>query len=73
MENKCFYTKNGFSLGDAFEELVNLPLFPTVGLQTPGEEIEANFGLEPFLYDIQQEIDAVKQKLTSNIINFPGI
>lgn len=71
VENKCFYTKNGFSLGDAFEDLVNLPLYPIVGLQTPGEEIEANFGLEPFVYDIQQEIDAVKQKLTSNIINFP--
>lgn len=71
VENKCFYTKNGFSLGDAFEDLVNMPLYPTVGLQTPGEEIVANFGLEPFMYDIQQEIDAVKQKLTSNIINFP--
>lgn len=47
------------------------PLYPIVGLQTPGEEIEANFGLEPFMYDIQQEIDQVRQKLTANIINFP--
>ena len=71
VENKCFYTKNGFSLGDAFEDLVKMPLYPIVGLQTPGEEIEANFGLEPFMYDIQQEMDQVRQKLTANIINFP--
>lgn len=71
VENKCFYTKNGFSLGDAFEDLVKESLYPIVGLQTPGEEIEANFGLEPFMYDIQQEIDQVRQKLTANIINFP--
>ena len=29
----------------------NIRLFPTVGLQTPGELIEANFGTKPFLFD----------------------
>jgi hypothetical protein len=28
-------------------------LYPTVGLQTPGEMIDANFGQEPFLFDIE--------------------
>lgn len=32
----CFYTKNGHNLGVAFTELP-LHLYPTVGLQTPGE------------------------------------
>ena len=28
-------------------------LYPTVGLQTPGEVVEANFGQQPFVFDIQ--------------------
>ena len=31
-------------------------LFPTIGLQTPGEVIEANFGNESFIYDIDDYI-----------------
>jgi hypothetical protein len=29
-------------------------LFPSVGLQTPGEEVEVNFGQQPFMYDIEK-------------------
>ncbi|KAK2189475.1 hypothetical protein NP493_106g07006 [Ridgeia piscesae] len=56
----CFYTKNGISLGIAFRELPSY-LYPTVGLQTPGEVIEANFGQSPFVYDIE---DYIKVLLT---------
>jgi len=28
-------------------------LYPTVGLQTPGEIVEANFGRNPFIFDIE--------------------
>ena len=28
-------------------------LYPTVGLQTPGEIVEANFGQSPFVFDIE--------------------
>ena len=38
-----FYTKNGVNLGIAFEN-VPLNLYPTVGLQSPGEIADANFG-----------------------------
>lgn len=31
----------------------NLPLFPAVGLQTPGEIVEANFGESPFVFDFE--------------------
>lgn len=71
IENKCFYTKNGLNLGVAFIELASVPLFPTVGLQTPGEELEANFGLEPFCYDIEQDMIALKKRITESINNFP--
>jgi hypothetical protein len=71
VENKCFYTKNGFSLGVAFSDLPNVPLYPTVGLQTPGEEVEANFGLEPFVYDIEQDLEALRTRITSSISQYP--
>ena len=71
VENNCFFTKNGYNLGIAFHDLPNVPLYPTVGLQTPGEEVEANFGLEPFKYDIEDDMKALRQRITGSIINFP--
>ena len=37
-------------------DLVSLQpnLYPTVGLQTPGEIVDANFGQQPFIYDIEE-------------------
>lgn len=70
-ENNCFFTKNGYNLGVAFSELPNIPLFPTVGLLTPGEEVEANFGSEPFRYDIDDDMKALRQRITSSIIHHP--
>lgn len=71
IENVCFYTKNGLNLGKAFENLAAVSLYPTVGLQTPGEEVEANFGMEPFMYDIEDDMKALKQRITSSILEFP--
>ena len=34
--------------------LLQSNLYPTVGLQTPGEVVEANFGQKPFVYDIEE-------------------
>ena len=31
-------------------------LYPTVGLQTPGEIVEANFGRSPFVFDIEDYV-----------------
>ena len=33
-------------------------LYPTVGLQTPGEVVEANFGQSAFVYDIEDYMRA---------------
>ncbi|CAG2174333.1 unnamed protein product, partial [Oppiella nova] len=71
ISGNCFYTKNGLNLGVAFPDLPNVPLYPTVGLQTPGEEVEANFGCEPFCYDIEEDINALKKQLTESIVEFP--
>jgi hypothetical protein len=43
-------------------------LYPTVGLQTPGEVIDANFGQEPFLFDIEGEMRAIRRKTRSTFI-----
>lgn len=62
--NLCFYTKNGVHLGTAFRDLPS-KLYPTVGLQTPGEEVDANFGQEPFKYE--QIEDLMKQMRSESI------
>ncbi|XP_055343672.1 ran-binding protein 9-like isoform X2 [Paramacrobiotus metropolitanus] len=51
VNNSCFYTKNGLMLGVAFE---NLPsnLYPCVGLQSVGENVETNFGQTEFMFDL---------------------
>ncbi|KRZ63180.1 Ran-binding protein 10 [Trichinella nativa] len=42
-------------------------LYPTVGLQTPGEVVEVNFGQQPFEYDIMEEIKQVRYEVFLNI------
>ncbi|KAI8637523.1 hypothetical protein BD408DRAFT_424408 [Parasitella parasitica] len=51
--NTAFFTKNGVSLGCAFDAIeVSSPLYPCVGLSTRGEKIAANFGQQEFAFDI---------------------
>ncbi|KAI8080167.1 concanavalin A-like lectin/glucanase domain-containing protein [Gilbertella persicaria] len=49
-----FFTKNGISLGCEYEFHQDRLYYPCIGLSTPGEKVAANFGQEPFLFDIQQ-------------------
>ena len=63
VDHSCFYTKNGLHIGTAFKNLPNISFFPTVGLQTPNEELCANFGQQPFLFDFE---DYVKEWRNSN-------
>lgn len=69
IDGSCFYTKNGHHLGVAFQDLPG-QLYPTVGLQTPGEVIDANFGQEPFLFDIEGEMKELRRKTQAVIANF---
>jgi len=66
IDGSCFYTKNGHHLGVAFKDLPP-NLYPTVGLQTPGEMIDANFGQEPFLFDIEGEMIELRRRTRSVI------
>lgn len=47
-------------------------LYPTVGLQTPGEEVDANFGQEPFKFDqIEDMMKQMRGQIKTAIYNFP--
>ncbi|KAI8386993.1 concanavalin A-like lectin/glucanase domain-containing protein [Blakeslea trispora] len=64
-----FFTKNGISLGPAFELDKDMPYYPCVGLSTPGERITANFGQQPFLFDI---VDYIKNQQVSFHLSIPS-
>ncbi|KAM9807952.1 ran-binding protein 10 [Neosynchiropus ocellatus] len=70
INNTCFYTKNGISLGVAFTDLPP-NLYPTVGLQTPGEIVDANFGQQPFVFDIEDYMSEWRAKIHGMITRFP--
>ncbi|XP_020844982.1 ran-binding protein 10 isoform X3 [Phascolarctos cinereus] len=70
INNTCFYTKNGHSLGIAFTDLP-ANLYPTVGLQTPGEIVDANFGQQPFVFDIEDYMREWRAKIQGTIKRFP--
>lgn len=70
IENTCFYTKNGYNLGVAFRDLPG-DLYPTVGLQTPSESVEANFGHNPFEFDIHEYVKEWHLKTRATIERFP--
>ncbi|ALC40604.1 RanBPM [Drosophila busckii] len=64
VNNTCFFTKNGVDLGIAFRDLPT-KLYPTVGLQTAGEEVDVNFGQEPFKFD---KIQDMMKEMRSNVL-----
>lgn len=46
-------------------------LYPTVGLQTPGEIVDANFGQQPFLFDIEDYMREWRAKVQGTVHCFP--
>lgn len=68
--NCCFYTKNGVNLGIAFR---NLPksLYATVGVESPGEVVEANFGQSPFVFDFEGHRREIMTKIEREMMGRP--
>lgn len=55
LNKKIFFSKNGKALPFIFCDVFGserLPTSPMVGLRTPGETIEINFGKKPFEFDL---------------------
>ncbi|KAL1599396.1 hypothetical protein SLS59_006413 [Nothophoma quercina] len=66
--NTAFFTKNGHMLGTAFRDLKpNVPYFPTIGMKKPGETLRANFGQEPFAFDIDKMVQDEKAAIQEEI------
>lgn len=60
--------------GNVFSHLSLYPqpnLYPTVGLQTPGEIVDANFGQQPFVFDIEDYMSEWRAKIHGMIARFP--
>ncbi|KAF7723012.1 hypothetical protein EC973_002428 [Apophysomyces ossiformis] len=56
-DKTAFYTKNGVHLGTAFHSInTTAPLFPCIGLRSPGELVTVNFGQDAFMFDIAQYV-----------------
>lgn len=67
IENSCFYTLNGYNIGTSFEDILT-EIYPTVGLQTLLESIEANFGLTPCKFDIDKYMDEYRNQTRPAIV-----
>lgn len=54
--------------GIAFRDLKpNVPYYPTIGLKKPGETLRANFGQEPFAFDIDKMMQDEKAAIQEEI------
>ncbi|KAJ1328526.1 hypothetical protein BSLG_010258 [Batrachochytrium salamandrivorans] len=70
------FTKNGIMLGVAFRNILRnkkngFRLYPAVGLRTPGEVIEVNFGARPFKFDITQYCKEERSRFKAYIHDIP--
>lgn len=64
----AFFTKNGNFLGNAFHELRNVKLYPSVGMKKqPPVHLKANFGQEPFMFDIDGMVKAERALIQAEI------
>jgi hypothetical protein len=54
--------------GTAFRDLKpDVPYYPTVGMKKPGETLRANFGQEPFAFDIDKMVAYEKETIQGEI------
>ncbi|KAL4994120.1 hypothetical protein BDV10DRAFT_197779 [Aspergillus recurvatus] len=64
----AFFTKNGVFLGNAFKDLRNLKVYPSVGVKkNPPVHISANFGQQPFMFDIDGMVRKQKGTIHTEI------
>ncbi|ORY16556.1 Ran-binding protein-like protein [Clohesyomyces aquaticus] len=64
----AFFTKNGVYIGVAFRDLKTDRLYyPTVGMKKSNETLRANFGQEPFAFDIDKMIEGEKALIHAEI------
>ncbi|GAB2271919.1 hypothetical protein Dimus_006747 [Dionaea muscipula] len=69
---EIFFTKNGVIIGAVCKD-VKGPLFPTVSVHSPNEEVTVNFGKDPFVFDIKayEAQERLKRQNTMEKISLP--
>ncbi|KAJ6440346.1 RanBPM [Purpureocillium lavendulum] len=66
-DHTAFFTKNGVKLGTAFTDVVRSKLYPTVSMKKTGEQVMANFGQCPFVYNIDDMVREQREKIQMEI------
>ncbi|KAL8916389.1 MAG: hypothetical protein Q9208_008536 [Pyrenodesmia sp. 3 TL-2023] len=54
MTGCAFFTKNGVLQGNAFRDLKDINVYPSVGMRRPQAHVTVNFGQTPFVFDIDE-------------------
>jgi Ran-binding protein 9/10 len=77
VERTISFTKKGYDLGVAFEDVSETWLYPAVGFRTPDEEVLVNFGNDlvgrPFKGDVELVKQEAQSRLYSKILATPII
>lgn len=68
VDGAVFFTRNGKALGTAFYKLYGA-LYPTVGMQSKCGRIQANFGKEEFVYDIEAYAQQQRERVLSSVVS----
>ncbi|KAF2277031.1 ran-binding protein [Westerdykella ornata] len=69
---QIFFTKNGYPLGTAFKDVnTEKRYYPVIGVKKNGETLKANFGQEPFVFDIDKMVQDEKFEILNEIENRP--
>ncbi|KNC71352.1 hypothetical protein SARC_16111, partial [Sphaeroforma arctica JP610] len=67
-EGTVFYTKNGVHQGIAFSNITSQPMYPAIGLRSPGEVVVVNLGTSaPFMFDIDSYVRDCKTAALNTI------
>ncbi|XP_042491633.1 ran-binding protein M homolog [Macadamia integrifolia] len=67
-----FFTKNGKLVGTVYKD-VKGPLFPTISVHSQNEEVNVNFGQQPFVFDVEAFVqeERMKQQMIIEKISLP--
>ncbi|XP_077249779.1 SPla/RYanodine receptor (SPRY) domain-containing protein [Tasmannia lanceolata] len=67
-----FFTKNGKLVGRVYKD-VKGPLFPTIAVHSQNEEVNVNFGQQPFVFDVEVFVleERRKQQMIIDKISLP--
>lgn len=63
----AFFTKNGVCQGNAFRDLKDVNLYPSVGMKRPQAHLSVNFGQKPFVFDIDGMMKHEKLSISNEI------